>query len=506
MIRMIIVDDEYIILDSLKTLINWKSIDVEVIGTADNGEAAVDMVMKLKPDIILSDISMPYLSGLEMLETIRRNNIKTEVIFVTAYGKFEYAQEAIRHGAFDYILKPIEENLLLSAVSRCVEKIRSGLYEKDTDDKIHLNQLVLKNLLSGKIPDELEWTALIAKGPNPERLPNAVVAGFRHAKDYTPAFKQEDFGVSWVSPPLRVTEDLTLFMICFEDKFKTELSTSINKLTRYNPETVAAISSVCALKECFEKAYAQISFALIDAEVRRRKGLVLFTNLEKSSVSSFPGFDSVCSSLSRSIKDGKAEQVREHLYRFFLGFLQKEIFYDSSLVELYCIELVDHVYAENEDYINPAGKNNETPIILAIKKKITACFGLHQVFNVLCEIFFDLCGNINNDQIHSSMRLVRQCIRIIQEQYSTDISLAGAASQLQISPNYLSKIFSAEMTKSFSRYLLEYRIGIAKKLLGETNDKVYEIAGKVGYPDVVHFTKVFKQLTGLSPNRYRNRK
>jgi two-component system response regulator YesN len=106
---MLIVDDEYIILDSLKTLMNWESIGVEVTGTADNGAAAIDMAIKMQPDIILSDISMPYISGLEMLETLRRNKINTEVIFITAYGKFEYAQEAIRYGAFDYILKPIDE-------------------------------------------------------------------------------------------------------------------------------------------------------------------------------------------------------------------------------------------------------------------------------------------------------------------------------------------------------------------------------------------------------------
>ena len=92
---------------------------------ADNGTATIDLATKQKPDIILSDISMPYISGLEMLETLRKNNINTEIIFITAYGKFEYAQEAIRYGAFDYILKPIDEKLLLSTVSRCAAKIRS---------------------------------------------------------------------------------------------------------------------------------------------------------------------------------------------------------------------------------------------------------------------------------------------------------------------------------------------------------------------------------------------
>jgi two-component system response regulator YesN len=175
-------------------------------------------------------------------------------------------------------------------------------------------------------------------------------------------------------------------------------------------------------------------------------------------------------------------------------------------VELYCIELADHVYRENSGYLNPVDTNDEIPLILTIKKKISACSGLHMIFNTLNKIFLDLHESVNQDQIHSSVRLVRQCIRIIHENYGQDISLPNAAKKLYISPNYLSKIFSAEMGKSFSRYLLEYRVTAAKKLLRENNDKVYEIAEKVGYDDVVHFSKIFKQVTGLSPNQYRNQK
>ena len=123
-IKMMIVDDERIILESLETLVDWKSVGVEVVGTADNGADAISMALKLYPDIILSDISMPTCTGLEMLKSLREQELRVEVIFITAYGKFDYAKEAIKFGAYDYILKPIDENILLEAVSRCVKKIR----------------------------------------------------------------------------------------------------------------------------------------------------------------------------------------------------------------------------------------------------------------------------------------------------------------------------------------------------------------------------------------------
>jgi len=505
MIRMIIVDDEHIILESLKSLIDWKSIGVEVAGSADNGAAAIDLAIKQRPDIILSDISMPCFSGLEMLETLRRNNINTEVIFISAYGKFEFAREAIHYGAFDYILKPIDENQLLSTVSRCADKIRSEKDKQGTGEQDHLDALILEHLLQAKVPKKAEWDLIAMKGPDPAKFPYAFVVGFRHEKGCVPGLNSADFHSCWISAPMLVEEALTLFLVCLPDESGAELVTRINKYIRGYQEMVAAISSTVTLKGCFEKAYAQISFALINAEIHQKKGIVLFATLEKSAASSFPGFDSVCRELTQIIREGRTDQIQKLLYNFFAGFLEKEILYDPALVELYCVELADHIFKENEGYISSAGAN-EKLTLLAVRKKISACTGLHIVFNALCEVFLDIHRGIDKDQIHSSMRLVRQCIRIIHEQYGKDISLPDAAKQLYISSNYLSKIFSAEMGKSFSRYLLEYRINMAKKLLRESNDKVYEVAGRVGYADVVHFSKVFKQATGQSPNRYRNQR
>jgi YesN/AraC family two-component response regulator len=268
----------------------------------------------------------------------------------------------------------------------------------------------------------------------------------------------------------------------------------------------AAISSTMGINECLVKAYAQITFSLLDSEICMKRGVVFFDDIRKKSVSSFPGFDNICSSLSNSFREGKIEHIKKLLFIFFFVFLVKDILYDSALVEYYCIELADHIYKENAEYISHAYANNEIPFIIAVKKRISAYSGLHRIFRTLHEIFIDLYKSVNKEQVHSSVRLVRQCIRLIHDQYGEDISLSSTAKQLFISPNYLSRIFSAEIGKTFSRYLLEYRITIAKKLLKESNDKVYEISYRVGYDDIVHFSKIFKQTTGLSPNQYRNQK
>jgi AraC-like DNA-binding protein len=266
-----------------------------------------------------------------------------------------------------------------------------------------------------------------------------------------------------------------------------------------------AVSNTGTLSSCFEWAYAEVSFALVAAQITgSRPGAdgskpLFFTDIMQAGTARFPGFDAVLLSIDRSIRNGKGEDMPELIYAFFQGFLEKGIFYDLDLTGLYCIELIDHVLREEEDYINPEGFNT-----IEIKKNITSCTSLEQVFAVTRDILKNFCLRIAESQAAGKTRFVRLTLKFIHEHYGEDIFLHQAAEQLYISPNYLSRIFSAEMGESFSRYLLNYRIEHGKKLLRETYDKVYEIAEKVGYTDVVHFSKVFKQVTGISPNQYRN--
>jgi two-component system response regulator YesN len=554
MIKMIIVDDEYIILDSLKTLIDWASIGVEVAGTADNGAAAIDLTLKQKPDIILSDISMPYFSGLEMLETIRRHDLSVEVIFITAYSKFEYAREAIRFGVFDYILKPINEELLLQTVSRCAAKIRAEREQRQLTEGISLDaarrrdELLLRCLVQGRVPSAPEWEEIRRAGPDPETYPLGVLIGIRHGEDTASPFDSAAFPPQCCCFPLHTPTE-TLILACLgHDAEETGAEPERRKLipalsAKLKGDTVVAISETGTLSSCFERAYAEVSFTLIAAQMSRKKPdaagdkPLFFADIRKAGILRFPGFDKICGSIDRNIRNGKKEDIRELLYTFFLGFLEKGIFYDLDLTELYCIELIDHVLREEDDslrrvhtpaswggtkgmypesntlreqhtpsacggvvdYINPEGLNT-----IAIKKNITACTSLDQLFTAAGDILEKFCRQIAESQTPGKTRFVRQTLKFIHEHYGENISLPQAAEQLYISPNYLSRIFSAEMEESFSRYLLNYRTGQAKKLLRETYDKVYEIAAKVGYADVVHFSKVFKQVTGLSPNQYRN--
>ena len=123
MIKLMVVDDELWIREGLKQTIDWKAYGIQFIGDAEDGWKALELIESNAPDIVISDIKMPSMDGMELIEEIKRRGIETKVIFISGFSDFVYAQKAIKHGAFDYILKPIEEKVLLEIIKRCIDEI-----------------------------------------------------------------------------------------------------------------------------------------------------------------------------------------------------------------------------------------------------------------------------------------------------------------------------------------------------------------------------------------------
>lgn len=125
MIKLLVVDDEIWIRERISKEIPWESVQAEVVGTAEDGQEALEMAEELEPDIIITDIRMPGVDGIELLRELRKKSLDIKVILLSGYNDFSYAKEAIKYGAFDYILKPAEDQELLNVVNRCVRRRQS---------------------------------------------------------------------------------------------------------------------------------------------------------------------------------------------------------------------------------------------------------------------------------------------------------------------------------------------------------------------------------------------
>jgi AraC-like DNA-binding protein len=271
-------------------------------------------------------------------------------------------------------------------------------------------------------------------------------------------------------------------------------------LDEINPghENVFFAASECLEKQnFFEHARAQVSMVMICAETRENIGF--FGNLKKLNAAEY---DRDFTAIDLCVRQGDRESIPDLLRRFFLRFIDGGLFYDSDMVKLRCISLADHIIETEEDYIKPEYPEQN---ILELKKNITSAPSLEMIYAGAKNLLMRLCDLVAETRTLNGKRLVRQTVRYIHEHYNKDIRLTLAAEKLRVSPSYLSRIFSSEMGETFSHYLLACRVEQAKKLLRDSGGKVYEISAEVGYEDVVHFSKVFKRFTGLSPGEYRNR-
>ncbi|MDR1539567.1 MAG: response regulator [Clostridiales bacterium] len=178
---MIVVDDEHYMRLGIKEAIDWSKVNVKIVAEACDGEEALELAIKLHPDLILTDIRMPFLNGLDLMEKLKENHLDCGVIVLSGYDEFEYAQKAIENGALAYLLKPIDRNQLRDAIAKTMIKLRKekssrNYYEMLKSELSELKRKFIINLLSGKIrdPDEIREKKSILKLPL-EELRNVVV-------------------------------------------------------------------------------------------------------------------------------------------------------------------------------------------------------------------------------------------------------------------------------------------------------------------------------------------
>lgn len=506
MLTMIIVDDEQIILESLMTLINWESIGVKVIGSADNGASAVDLTLKLNPDIVLSDISMPHFTGIQMLETLRHNNIQAEVIFISAYSRFEYAKDALTYGAFDYVLKPIQEDLLLETVGRCATQIR-----KKQERKLQLGAiqsevpaLFARLLREGRNPTPKEESLLIAEEISFTDYPYMQVFSFWGVPEH-PSYTLED-----VSPPsgvrfypLTLDDRQQVILLLLKEPFEEKTNAFLqNNLQIGSSAQSLVISSLFPVKDGVSALSAQLGFCYVTAQQKQLFSLTcsqLSAFMEVGYPTPLEGEKSIVT----QVKEGRVNEINSSLYKYLSTLYQKEPSFEIGVVKLYFIQLLDAV-AKELKLIHLTPVQIQTDFLLKTKQTINSQSSIDKIYHITNKTLEDWAKETEKIKESSTSHLASLAVQYIMENYSKDITLGEVAKQLHVSSGHLSKVFREEIGDTFSRYLQDYRLSKAKDLLLTTNYKVYEIADWVGYNDVAHFSKSFKQSFGVSPNEFRN--
>lgn len=534
MIRVIIVDDETRICKLITNLIPWSDLGMEIVGTADNGIAALELIETAKPQLVITDIRMPGYDGLEMIGRAKSLNEHLEFILISGYEEFSYAKQAIEYGVKDYLRKPINKDSLLKALARVQESIQlrarqdrlTKEYRSLQSDIPKIRASFLQTLvLSG--PNAFEDTSSTEINQNYhfrfEEGAYRIVC--IHLDAYDPA-KQNSFGIGHAT-----IEKLELALLDLAtDAQSIQVGRDFYLLVNYCRDQEDAILSVFrkALQELKASlgsqgfvvtvgygeavpSLGQVSRSLqsahgaIDERIFKGTGQIIDSPVvQRVSITSDERYFALTKKLAKAVELLHVEKIKQAIdalkEELYLDLRNKQWLSGSELKTL-VREIVDTYY------ITMRNSNIKIADALAERSQweaaIDNCYSLELLFQELVKGITSSLAKLLEGEAKRNLEQITEAKLYIERNYMENLSLEDLGTHLGFNPTYFSSLFKKETGTSFVEYLIKVRMEKAKDLLKDPDLKVQDVCLMVGYNDVRYFRKLFIQNTGLSPNEYR---
>lgn len=544
MYKLILAEDEEDVREGIIAQIDWGSYGFEVVDQAENGREAAESIDRLLPDVVVTDIQMPFLNGLQLSEWIRSRHPNTKIIILTGYDEFEYAQKAIKLQIDEYILKPFSSQELIDTLLKVRKTIEAEIAEKENVFVLSehyrkslpvLREQFLSSLVSRRLrPAEIaEKSAEYGISLSGESFQSSVIS-----IDYIRS--EKNAGVIQSLPiSLRDTGDrnLQLFAvlniaeeICLKHGFGKVfihrddvvlLSVSMEKdeaeitgktfaileeirqnVQRFLKLTVTSgAGTVCHTASLLFNSFGDALQALDYRLILGNNRVIWIEDVESRSNQMLAYDELTQQSLIRTIKLGTVQELKEVVDELFGGLDTAQV--STQDYQVFLLEIITSILrvakesgSETTDYIG-SGLSSLTEI-----HKFNNMGRAKQWIINVCSRLMD---SIASERQSSYKQLIDQAKEYIRGHYEeSDISIGKVCQHLHISTGYFSSIFKKEMKMTFVSYLLQIRLEAAKELLRSTELKAFEIAEKIGFADPNYFSFCFRKKYGQSPKEYKN--
>lgn len=554
-----IIDDESIIRRGIAQSIDWNDLGYEVVGTASDGEEGLALMKEKKPDIVISDIRMPVLDGLEMVRQARRLHLPCSFILMSGYEEFRYAQCAVNLKVEKYLLKPIDNEELLKVVRRVTRQIEA---ERKLERQISESMPLLRHnfvarLLSGRMTEEeiaselgfldielsaYQYLVLMIKVDDYREEPyvshiqrqevlkfgifNIVQEVFGADSQFSPCPDGEknlpiydervenihSGGLQQVLFHDTGGDELVVIAGCGEGEEGPALRRIYQLCEELSLKTGENLSTTVTIgMGRFRKGYQGIARSCAEAasaiECRHMEGKNRIISIQDIHL---PGRrDSISISdlekkVLSSIKIGLVEETNKSLEGIRTRILEQE-FVTLEKMRLIGMELSILLIKEAENWTNQNSERSHLEELNGLSSSVMSKETLDDIFQVLFALVEKIARGINAQRISQQKEIIDQAIAYINANYgSEDLSLQDVAQNVHISSSYFSTIFKKEKNINFTDYLTETRMKKSMELLRNTNLKAYEIARMVGYSNPQYFSLCFKKYTGYSPLQFKN--
>ncbi len=539
MFKVMIIDDEPIIRKGLRNIIDWKQYDCEICAEAADGVEGAELIKSLCPDIVFTDIKMPEVDGLSMIKEIKDNVADSKIIILTGYRDFDYAQEAIKLGAFDFILKPSKIEELINVVKRAIKELK---FQRDRTEEIEklkelykqnlpvLRERLLFDVLSGiKTNEELIKAKMSLFGIEVANFTLLVVendsdAGESSERDDPYSSHLYQFGIintfeETISDEFKIInvtlDDKRIAFILKHPDTRGNYIDLIQKKCTYLQDIIAncfgftitigissegygAMQLSAKLKECMEAL--EHKFYIGNNSIICYKDLHSFYRSEDNTL-----LENYQKLLTEGIKSGNEILVKKRLkditdyIECCAGGMNRD-----NLKNFYCatVTLINNIRVSVGVENNPKGLLSKD--ISSLVRMIEKSDNLKELNTILGEIALSVVAKVNIYNNRGIKLIMQRAMEFIDENYNEQISLNEIAEHTFVSTYYISRLFKKELGKNFVDYLNEIRIKKAKELLKDLRFKTYEVAELVGISDAHYFSKLFKKYENITPSEYRD--
>ncbi|WFR58871.1 response regulator transcription factor [Anaerocolumna sp. AGMB13025] len=513
MYTVLIADDEAIIRRGLKKILDWETLGFKIIGEASNGVETLSYINKNNPDIVLIDIKMPGMDGLEVLSRARSNKYKGKVIILSGYSDFKYAQEAIRYDVKYYLTKPIDVNELKTALSSLLEQIKEESSHRLTVNhyKEKAENTILLDLLQGTADltsinfDDLHMTSTIYQVLIYEKYSRNIADITYHFSELLKVTNQDNSSFHSVNAGNNeviilkgefAIQKFNEFLNRFERELKPQKGSPLDSLFIAYGRTVTSPKDIHISYKDSSALLQRRFFCEVDQHTIGYKQLPV--NNSNAYYMTHDLLLDYCSRLVAYIQSFNRKAVADTLHNLEIKLYNSE---DSiHNIKLFLTDL----FIEIKDKLNNLYSTKKltiptnTQIIDFIQTK-NYLYEIFLFFTEQFEVVMNLIGNFSRDSV------IDDILYYIQHNYMDNIRLENIASLFGYNSSYLGKIFSLKLGESFNSYIDKVRIENSKELLKQKSLKIYEIAEKVGYQNTDYFYMKFKKNTGITPAEYRRK-
>lgn len=526
MLRVLLVDDEPYIVKGLEVLIDWEKEDCVIAGTASNGKEALDILSKTKVDLIIADIKMPVMTGLELLEKIRSEKLSDAYfVILSGYADFTYAQEALRFGCFDYILKPVKKEALITVLGK-VNQTNLRVEQKKSDDEKMEQAYLARNVISlilgnydtlnleyvqnhMKLSDEIRFIEIELDDIDmDEELSDEEKRGYqRKLYEACQEFLKEDsnhcvFDVSghekiydigfvycnYMAEQKRTDEAeyLKQFLAYLREQMELPVIMMVGKKVNGIANIARSYGTACILRS-FQGFRAKKNIYFYEEEVQVKSGGIL---LCKNSLDA----------LLTAIEQNSRIEIKKSVEMFYEEMKQMDIQGETMTLNInYLLFQLIHLAISQDDRVNQEEiirLISESSFEQGIKRGSKA-----HMSRFACD-YADYLSQLRKNVSHG---VLAQIDKEIREHFAENLTLKEFSEKYYVNSAYLGQLFRKKYGQSFKDYLNNYRMEEAARQLLRTDKKVYQIAEDVGYRDLDYFVNRFILAKGCTPAKFRKK-